>query len=382
MTATCLTIIFNHPFPANIPKLRELYADRFTFVRFIQPLLRSDDDDVWTVYRGSYSHGAYVTDCLERLLELDAERYIFLQDDVLLSPALTEANLDQVFELSQDVAFIGNLMHSGTEDIGEWGFWPGTIWRLLNPRNLLSGTGVESWDEIKKLLPSSRDASEKLRALGVTPKRFVRTSASLSFPMVTAPLFAGCDAPKTRDFYENTLRNLAPDGALTLDYPLVSAGPSADFYILPRGSITSFAHICGTLCAAGAFVEVAIGTAMVLSANNVRRAADLGLSLVWSSTPLTVDDALTQMADDHSVVAAHPIKLSREQGSLKDRAEAHPWEQPVGRFGSLLERAKRLAPDFDPDSYLEANPDVLAAGADPVAHFILHGHKENRALRR
>ena len=44
----------------------------------------------------------------------------------------------------------------------------------------------------------------------------------------------------------------------------------------------------------------------------------------------------------------------------------------------------RLKPDqisngFDPSFYLLSNPDVAAAGVDPLAHFLTFGGKEGRA---
>ncbi|MGF6410355.1 hypothetical protein OKW37_002025 [Paraburkholderia sp. MM5482-R2] len=49
-----------------------------------------------------------------------------------------------------------------------------------------------------------------------------------------------------------------------------------------------------------------------------------------------------------------------------------------------FQRKARLAqlPDgFDPKLYLEANPDVGAAGVDPVDHFVDFGRAEGRPLR-
>jgi hypothetical protein len=40
-----------------------------------------------------------------------------------------------------------------------------------------------------------------------------------------------------------------------------------------------------------------------------------------------------------------------------------------------------VAIGFDANLYLEANPDVAAAGVDPVAHYLAHGRLENRLLR-
>ena len=38
--------------------------------------------------------------------------------------------------------------------------------------------------------------------------------------------------------------------------------------------------------------------------------------------------------------------------------------------------------DFDAELYLEANPDVRAAGVDPIQHYLTHGYSEGRPLRR
>lgn len=44
-------------------------------------------------------------------------------------------------------------------------------------------------------------------------------------------------------------------------------------------------------------------------------------------------------------------------------------------------RSRRLPDDFDPARYLEANPDVAAAGVDPAWHFLHFGSAEGRRLR-
>jgi hypothetical protein len=40
-----------------------------------------------------------------------------------------------------------------------------------------------------------------------------------------------------------------------------------------------------------------------------------------------------------------------------------------------------MPPGFDPDAYLAANPDVLAAGANPADHYRLFGWHEGRPFR-
>ena len=46
--------------------------------------------------------------------------------------------------------------------------------------------------------------------------------------------------------------------------------------------------------------------------------------------------------------------------------------------GALSLRHDQLPPGFDAALYLQLNPDVRSAGADPVAHYLQHGAKEGR----
>jgi hypothetical protein len=52
---------------------------------------------------------------------------------------------------------------------------------------------------------------------------------------------------------------------------------------------------------------------------------------------------------------------------------------PAWYAGMPLEQAP--PPWFDAAAYLEANPDVAAAGADPLTHWLNHGQAEGRRLR-
>ncbi len=40
-----------------------------------------------------------------------------------------------------------------------------------------------------------------------------------------------------------------------------------------------------------------------------------------------------------------------------------------------------LPADFSPSGYLIHNPDVVAAGYDPVLHYVRYGYKEGRRWR-
>ncbi|WP_260853950.1 class I SAM-dependent methyltransferase [Paraburkholderia sp. BCC1886] len=54
----------------------------------------------------------------------------------------------------------------------------------------------------------------------------------------------------------------------------------------------------------------------------------------------------------------------------------------VGQPSDLDTTVSVVVPyDFDGDAYLAANPDVAAAGVDPVEHYLRHGQHENRPLK-
>nr|WP_269106773.1 phytanoyl-CoA dioxygenase family protein [Massilia sp. TS11] len=57
------------------------------------------------------------------------------------------------------------------------------------------------------------------------------------------------------------------------------------------------------------------------------------------------------------------------------------WEIPEAVFEALRSTQPNGPYQFDADAYLCANPDVAAAGVDPLAHYLRHGHAERRRLR-
>ncbi len=70
------------------------------------------------------------------------------------------------------------------------------------------------------------------------------------------------------------------------------------------------------------------------------------------------------------VVGLHKL-LSVSRLALRNRSAVPLREARVAR--ALMRSGL-----FDPEWYLRANPDVVAAGADPVRHFLLHGAAEGR----
>ena len=77
-----------------------------------------------------------------------------------------------------------------------------------------------------------------------------------------------------------------------------------------------------------------------------------------------------------SLLRGAPDRICRDCGL---RGEITP-EQLRGKVETLL-HAFSPPEDFEPLSYLAANPGVAAAGVDALAHFREHGRFEGRPLR-
>lgn len=381
----CLCILFNHPYLANLPILRRIYSDRFQNVRFLVPLARVEDEDVITVYRGSFAHNAYAVDAWPELRTIDCDHYLFVHDDVLISPGINETNLLEVLGMrSQDEGYIPHIQ-AMPRSIRTWGHFAGPLWRLIHSRNFLSGTGVDSLGTVLAQLPPVDEAMRKLSRFGAERETVLelRPPGDPLDHLQHFTSFGAHSVEREDAFREHYLRMLfnteGGEGELTLPYPFVISGPSGDFYVVPKTAMPSFIHISGVLAAAGMFVEVAAPTALALACERVRTAAGAPVRFEWSMSWLTPEAVLADMRADPALVSAHPVKLSM----VKDRdaflAEVEALRDvPAGVAAEL----QRVAPGFDPRAYLEAHADVRAAGMSASLHYLHHGRAEGRALRR
>lgn len=81
------------------------------------------------------------------------------------------------------------------------------------------------------------------------------------------------------------------------------------------------------------------------------------------------------------IILQNPIEL--EDGSIESGLAALGQsicvlEKP---FDTDKEYYYKIPADFDPEAYLQANPDVAAAGVDAADHFLHHGQFEGRKLK-
>ena len=93
MSKICLSFIFNHQYEKNIAKLREIYGDRFSTIRYLSPFSTyNDDQEVIPVYETSINFQGYIAQSF-KFLPNDCDYYIFCADDLLLNPDFNENNI-------------------------------------------------------------------------------------------------------------------------------------------------------------------------------------------------------------------------------------------------------------------------------------------------
>ena len=105
----CLVVIFNHRYDDNIEKVRKLYGERFDKIVMLMPFYDGTDPNVIPVYESSFQFEGYLIQAYEKLMEIDAENYIFIGDDVCLRPELSGDNIEQFLNFCGKKVFIATL---------------------------------------------------------------------------------------------------------------------------------------------------------------------------------------------------------------------------------------------------------------------------------
>ena len=300
----CLVVIFNHRFEANLEKLDRIYASRFEHVRYLMPFYQGTRSDVLAVHYSSYQFNGFVLEAWRWLRGEGFTDFVFVADDILLNPRLHEGNICAELGLGKVAgsAYITRAAPIGTVTC-RWPDLPRSLIRFVGK------TGV-NWEQE---LPGFDEAKETLRSRGLPFVRFgwrnvlCRMNGRTFFELLAYLAL----------FWKR--RKIHPASKLTdPPYPLLVA--YSDFFIVPHAAMEQFSRLCGVFAAMGLFVEVALPTALALSAPVVYE----------SDTPWKSHEAMqhptewevfgqrhgfefakaTAAMGDHELYI-HPIKLSR-----------------------------------------------------------------------
>jgi len=296
-TNIALIIVFNHRYDQNIEKLEFIYAARFTNIYYLIPFYDGDNPRVIPVYENSYYYQGYFAQGYKTYFEERYSHYLFVADDLVLNPLINENNFRQHFRLTQDACFIPELLslHNIPDSLNtQYGF----------NFNMSKSWGVEGTNEI----PGYEEAVENFKKFGLDIKplayhqAYGRESRFKTFKRLVKQLAGG----------EKTLKK-----HYDLSYPLVNA--FSDLLLVSKKSLKKFTHYCGVFAAANLFVELAIPTSLIFSADAIITEKDLALNGKFLHTELELKELdpyeynLAALLNNfpHNYLYLHPVKISK-----------------------------------------------------------------------
>ena len=296
MSKICLSFIFNHQYEKNIPKLREIYGDRFSTIRYLSPFSTyNDDQEVIPIYETSINFQGYIAQSF-KFLPNNCDYYIFCADDLLLNPDFNENNIIDRLNCKK-TSYIKYL-----NPIWEHSF----AWHKFDESNNYPNEGCNI--DYQALLPSREEILDKYNEFAIEYKN------------IGLKNFWGIyDKTITWERIWSGLKYLIKTKFKRyVHLPLIEG--YSDFIIVPSQSLKRFCHYCGIFSAMNIWVDAAIATALVLSSDKIRTEKDHSYNgtEIWNEDELVLKTAsskykLDQMTKlfDQDEFYIHPIKLSK-----------------------------------------------------------------------
>lgn len=254
----CAIFLFNHRYEKNLAVLETLYAGRFSNRHYIMPFSRVKAPNVSAVFEMGHNFSGHLAQAARDFVRPEYTHYVIIADDLLLNPALGEANLLESLGLGADEGYIKNLASADALRM-VWS-WPSevTIAFRRNRKAL----------DLGELLPSAGEAQQKFESMGI---RFPSPG-----PHGLGEIWSGYRAAGRRS-RASFLRALSLRGRRS-DYPFVSG--YSDFLVIPAGAIEDFVRFAGTFAALNIFAEIAVPTALALACRSVRTELPLNTHFV------------------------------------------------------------------------------------------------------
>lgn len=289
----CLSIVFNHQFEKNIPKLRSLYKDRFSTIRYLSPFSKSKEKEVIPIYETSIHFQGYFAQAFSHLPK-DCDYYVFCGDDLILNPALNESNLINALNCNNS-SYIKYL-----NPIWEHSF----TWHKFDECNRF--TEQEYTIPYQNLLPSRNELLKIYDTHGFKYR-------NLGFHNFKGLEEKGITKNKIKSSVAYFFRN---GNKRFINYPLIEG--YSDLIVVPKDQIKLFCHYCGIFAAMNLWVDAAVATALLLSGSPVKTEIDSKYfgTEYWNNeekprlehTKNKLDNIKEIFKEDELYI--HPIKLS------------------------------------------------------------------------
>ena len=294
MANICLSFIFNHQFEKNIPKLRKLYDDRFSTIRYLSPFSKTTEPDIVPIFEKSIHFQGYFAQAL-RHLPRNCDYYVFCGDDLILNPSLNEGNLINALNCD-DSAYIKYL-----NPIWEHSF----AWHKFEECKCF--TEKEYSIPYENLLPSRIELLKIYERHGLYYRNlgFHNFKGVKEKKVTTNRIKSGVSY-----FLRNGIKHF-------INYPLVEG--YSDFIVVPQRHLELFCHYCGIFAAMNLWVDSAIATALILTGSEVttEKHSYYSGTEYWNGDELNkrlkpINNQLDKIADifKENELYIHPIKLS------------------------------------------------------------------------
>ena len=294
MANICLSFIFNHQFEKNIPKLRKLYDDRFSTIRYLSPFSKSTEPDIIPIFEKSIHFQGYFEQAL-RHLPRNCDYYVFCGDDLILNPSLNERNLIDCLNCNES-SYIKYL-----NPIWEHSF----AWHKFEECNCF--TENEYTIPYQNLLPSRNELLQIYENHGL----YYRNLGFHNFKGVKEKIIT---INRIKSGISYFLKN---GNKRFVNYPVVEG--YSDLIVIPHDHLELFCHYCGIFAAMNLWVDAAVATALILSGSEIKTEKDCNYSGTeyWSGHEIinrlkTINYKLDKIGEifDKEELYIHPIKLS------------------------------------------------------------------------
>ena len=290
-----LIIIYNHQYNKNIEILEKLYSTRFNNIYHLVPFYNGDKSNVIPVYDCSYYFQGYVAQGFKHFFKDNYVHYIFIADDLILNPSINQNNYAEHFKLNPATCFLPEFITLHHRRF----FWPRVSESFHYNINV---AGVEAKDQIPDYDSAKR--AFKYFGLEVNPLDFNQIWKAPSSIKDWARI-----AIKDTFYLFRRLLTKFHKKKYNLSYPLV--GSYADIFVVSSDAIKQFCHYCGVFSATKLHVEIAVATAMVLTAKDINTEKELQFQgkALWPDGFYRLNNDINPALGDYKELEHHHYNL-------------------------------------------------------------------------
>ena len=291
MEKIALLIIYNHRYDKNIPILDKIYEGRFSYVYHVVPFYDGDRENVIAVYENSYYFQGYIAQAYQHLKGKGFTHYFIIADDMVINPILTEKNLFKKTGIGVGACYIYDIREIFDCFVAQ------------HTRSMKDFCLKKKGVEIESILPTKYEAEQRFckheLRVGALSRQYLLKSAyyALKGKMLRKSLLF------VKDYIVNNVE---------IKYPLVWG--YSDILLLTADVMGKFATYCGAFAADELFVEYAIPTSLIFSADNIVTDKMVKLHGV---TQIYSRNRLKEITKSNAFIGHQPLYWEAEQVNEK-----------------------------------------------------------------